>query len=246
MKDAGIWWRGEGHLVSCDDRNIPGSMDEVVWEMTDKYRHHWSVSYASFLPTPTLGQVQRITMQIIDWKHPDNDKIPLALSLGAKVNPKSFPCVEPTMHEKLSIMKRFKKFDSDFAIEVFPEQDLLVDEANMYHIWLLEKGADFFPFCVKEAMNRPDDYSWQSNKLYDGLISTKVVKSSLGPVCFLYLHTHKYIPWVRKQLIKDKLFGDYINAVEIISPIMAEKDYECLVLFPCKYTLPFGLKRKLG
>ncbi|NOJ72460.1 DUF7694 domain-containing protein [Paenibacillus alvei] len=36
------------------------------------------------------------------------------------------------------------------AIEVFPPESELVDEANMYHIWILPKGMKL-PFTLKEA-----------------------------------------------------------------------------------------------
>lgn len=37
------------------------------------------------------------------------------------------------------------------AIEVFPKKDRLIDDANMYHMWVFEKGFDL-PFGI-----HPDD-----------------------------------------------------------------------------------------
>lgn len=43
------------------------------------------------------------------------------------------------------------------AIEVFPAQSRLVDEANMYHIWVFEKGFEL-PFGIhKNDISERDD-----------------------------------------------------------------------------------------
>lgn len=44
------------------------------------------------------------------------------------------------------------------AIEVFPQQDRLIDEANMYHLWVFEKGFEL-PFGIhnKDKSERKEE-----------------------------------------------------------------------------------------
>lgn len=240
-KDIGVWWKGDGCLVEHNPSIKTCPPDEVVMEMTDRFNHHWSVSHGTFSPNNNSGKVQRLSIQILDCNHPDNDWISIAFSIGLTVDPKRFPCIEPTTEDKLSVIKRFRTIESDIAIELFPSKSMVVDEANIYHIWLLEKGLSFFPFSLKSVFDCPTDNQWSEESICGYQVAEKVCPSPCGNILFLYLKTDKYIPWSKKQFIKGELFGEDMEAIEIISPQTLSTGTECLVLLPWHYTLPVGL-----
>ena len=61
---------------------------------------------------------------------------------------------EPIYKEKIQILQRFIKRKNTVAMEVFSRQSNVVDQADMYHIWIAQKSK--FPFGILETTEIPE------------------------------------------------------------------------------------------
>lgn len=214
--------------------------DQEVWQLI-KSNAAIAVSLGVFTPKLDVGQVQRITMSIHDIS---NSEVLVKLMFNgySREQQKQIPFMEPDTVDKLKFINKFKRVNFTFAFEVFPEDVLLVDEANMYHIWLPEAGFNFFPFSIANAYYPPKNLNWEKSRSIDNReFAQHCVRTEFGNMLFVYIKTDSYIPWSQKQFFKDQIFGPEIEAIEIIAPEMANKGYECLIMLPFRYTLPVGL-----
>lgn len=149
---------------------------------------------------------------------------------------------EPTYIEKVQTIQKSIRRKNTVAMEIFPRQSDVVDELDMYHIWVAKKAK--FPFGILETTEIPENKEWESEKV-DGLdieYIVKTTKTKFGKVAYFYIRRKdgKELRWVEKQQIKNKLQSEEMTAIEIISAKGIGKP-TCLMYLPLGYSLDFGL-----
>lgn len=145
---------------------------------------------------------------------------------------------EPTYADKTAILTRFQKA-KNYAIEVFPTRNNLVDGANLYHMWEFKERV--LPFSLEHIHKLPEDFEPMFNSNIEYAIRGE--KSEHGRVGYLYLKKTdgKPLKWREKQAAKDEIIGDDFTAVEVISSSMKHLKYTCLICLPMDYHLDFGI-----
>ena len=149
---------------------------------------------------------------------------------------------EPTYSEKVKIVSKLINRSDIIAMEVLPNEENLVDQANLYHIWVAEKSQ--FPFSIIDTTTLPEGKEWES-EIVDGLDIEFMVRTKRyekGKAAYLYVRRKdgKELCWREKQKLKNELQYEGINAVEIISKHGIDKP-TCLLCLPLDFTLNFGL-----
>lgn len=152
---------------------------------------------------------------------------------------------EPTYSEKVKIVSKLINRSDVIAMEILPSEENLVDQANLYHIWVVEKSQ--FPFSVIETTTLPEGKEWEDEKI-DGLDIEFMVRTKRyekGKAAYLYVKRKdgKELCWKEKQKLKNELQYEGINAVEIISKHGINKP-TCLLCLPLGFTFDFGLHTK--
>ena len=149
---------------------------------------------------------------------------------------------EPTYSEKVKIVSKLINRSDIIAMEVLPNEENLVDQANLYHIWVAEKSQ--FPFSIIDTTTLPEGKEWES-EIVDGLdiefmVHTK--RYEKGKAAYLYVRRKdgKELCWREKQKLKNELQYEGITAVEIISKHGINKP-TCLLCLSLGFTLDFGL-----
>lgn len=150
--------------------------------------------------------------------------------------------LEPNYEEKVEIAEKLMDMENTVAIEVFPNQRNLVDEANVYHIWGIDKTK--FPFDIEKAFTLPEDKEWEKENV-EGInieYMVRTTKTKLGKVAYFYLRRvdGKSLSWKEKQLLKNELQHESLTAIEIISEQGIDKT-TCLIYLPIGTFLDFGL-----
>lgn len=153
-----------------------------------------------------------------------------------------FNSMEPTYAEKRQIVQKLAGDQNIIAMEVFPKQRSVVDQANLYHIWTAEKAK--FPFGVKETTELPEGKEWTHEQVDDLDIEymVRTARTEHGKIAYLYLKRTdgKELCWREKQFLKNELQGEELSAIEIISKHGIDKP-TCLMFLPLDYSLDFGL-----
>ena len=149
---------------------------------------------------------------------------------------------EPTYAEKVHIAEKLITHSDPIAMEVFPDEKNLVDHANLYHIWGVQKSL--FPFWIDQVAILPENKEWKETNIF-GLNIDFIVhsfKQPKGKLTYLYLKRKdgKELCWREKQKLKNALLPESINAIEIIvrSNICS---HSCLLCLPIGFSLDFGL-----
>jgi len=149
---------------------------------------------------------------------------------------------EPTYEEKVKIFSHISEANLAVALEVFPSQRNVIDQANLYHIWVVEKSS--FPFSIKETTEIPENKKWIKEKFGNLEIEyiIRVIGTEFGKAAYIYLRRcdGKELCWSEKQMLKNEIQFDDIVAIELISKYGIGKA-TCLLALPLGYTLDFGL-----
>lgn len=153
---------------------------------------------------------------------------------------------EPNMSEKCNILKVLRiKYDfiNPVPIEVYPKKENIVDNLDMYHIWVLEQcklplgsyvSVPNFPFWWSKANVEGISILYKKRSFYQ--------KGRFIKVYFLKSELDDYeLAWYDKQRFKDKIIGEDTVAIEEIQQL--SNNISILVCIPKKIRLPFGLKK---
>lgn len=150
---------------------------------------------------------------------------------------------EPNYSEKVAIVQKLVGRSDMVAMEVFPIHANVVDNANLYHIWIAEKSK--FPFSTVEISTLPENKEWESETVGDLDIEymVRIQKRESFKSVYMYIRRKdgKELRWWEKQRLKNELQYEGLNAVEIISKYGVDKP-TCLLCFPSGYTFDFGLR----
>ena len=150
---------------------------------------------------------------------------------------------EPTMCEKINILRELKLLKSnEVAIEVFPKKTKIVDEFDLYHLWILEKES--FPYytsnikllkyCIWKKTVIKDKKIWYIKKQ----IKLRDLKLQ---VYFIKAEDELELFWYEKQNFKDFIIGENVIGIEYISNY---QNITTIVCIPEEIeNLPFGLKK---
>ena len=149
---------------------------------------------------------------------------------------------EPTYEEKVKIVHKLRDTESKVFVEVFPNQRKLVDAADIYHIWEIDKTR--FPFDIEDAFILPKDKEWE-RECVNGLdieYMVKTQKNKIEKIAYFYLRRvdGKELSWKEKQLLKNELQHEELTAIEIISESGIGKP-TCLMYLPIGTCFDFGL-----
>lgn len=238
-------------LSDFDPRVTPGwhqiPIQELEGRAKDVYdiKEYWEWFTICFFTTIYIIKVKKKTIfgNILHLSLHKLDAISLILNMSFnELQDIANNSVEPTYEEKVEIVHRLRDIKKKVFIEVFPNQRKLVDEANIYHVWEIEKSK--FPFGIEEAFILPEDKEWQRERVngvdIEYMVRTK--KSKLGKVAYFYLRRvdGKPLSWKEKQLLKNELQHEELTAVEIISEQGIGKP-TCLIYLPIDTYLDFGL-----
>ena len=93
---------------------------------------------------------------------------------------------EPTYEEKVKIVQKLRNIKSKVFVEVFPNQRRLVDAADVYHIWEIDKAK--FPFDVEDAFILPEGKEWE-RECVNGIdieYMVKTKKNKIGKIAYFY------------------------------------------------------------
>lgn len=147
---------------------------------------------------------------------------------------------EPNYAEKLSALKNVGQWKK-FGLEVFPTEEKLVDQANLYHVWEVE-NSNVLPFELNPIFDVPEEFEEVSGKDYDVQYALRVCNTRYGKIAYMYLKSKdgKELRWKQKQHIKNEIVGDE-TALEVIFDKAKKLPYTCLVCLPMGYNLEFGL-----
>lgn len=152
---------------------------------------------------------------------------------------------EPTMREKIEILEStelIERYKEAISLEVFPEQEKIVDNIDMYHLWVVEKSE--VPFVTNFKMPRIC-IGWKKVNINGKPILYKI-KKSYGSgknvkICFLKSQSvGQELQWYDKQKFKDYVFGEDVVAVE--KTLYNINYISVLIVLPKLIKLPFGLK----
>lgn len=150
---------------------------------------------------------------------------------------------EPNYSEKVAIVQKLTANPDTVAMEVFPIHSNIVDNANLYHIWIAEKSK--FPFSTTEISTLPENKEWESERVGDLDVEymVRIQKRENFKCVYLYVRRKdgKELRWWEKQHLKDELQYEGLNAVEVISKYGVDNP-TCLLCFPLDYTFDFGLR----
>lgn len=150
---------------------------------------------------------------------------------------------EPSYSQKVEIVRKLINRKDAIAMEVFPNQANLVDQANLYHIWVADKAK--FPFIDLEVTEElPKGKEWESTSI-QGLDIEYMVRTTgrdIDKVAYFYIRRQdgKELVWREKQMLKNELQYEGMTAIEIISECGIGKP-TCLVYLPLNKSLDFGL-----
>ena len=151
---------------------------------------------------------------------------------------------EPTMHEKLRIMRALRTidFEEEVALEVFPKKEKIVDNLDLYHVWILERKNCRFHATLRKPKFA---FAWKSIILGSKRIfykKRKIFKKGIMiTVYFLKTKNNTEFAWYEKQKFKDSIIGKDVAAVEFIEE--SRVNVATLVCIPEKVgNLPFGLR----
>ena len=108
---------------------------------------------------------------------------------------------EPTYSEKVQIISKLINRSDTIAMEVLPNEENLVDQANLYHIWIVEKSQ--FPFSIIDTTILPEGKEWE-NEIVDGLDIEFMVRTKRyekGKAAYLYVRKKdgKELCWREKD-----------------------------------------------
>lgn len=234
-----------------DSRGMPGWHRIPVQELQGKAKdiydieEYWEWFTISFLTAIYIIRVNRETAvgNIFHIGLHRMDMINFVLNgLFNEVYDVSNNSTEPTYEERVEIVHKLRNVKDKVFIEVFPNQRVLVDEANVYHIWEIEKSK--FPLDIEEAFILPEGKEWQRECVngidIEYMVRTK--KNKLGKVAYFYLRRAdgKPLSWKEKQLLKNELQHEELTATEVISEHGTGKP-TCLIYLPIGTCLDFGL-----
>lgn len=156
--------------------------------------------------------------------------------------------IEPTMQEKEEILKATKAqndITDCVAMEIFPKWREIVDNYDLYHIWLVNKKE--IPFFV-DIFKKPKfmrlnkklrvdgvsyEYNFKNYSRFSKSISIFFVKNANG----------KELTWYQKQNFKDIIIGKNVISIEIIK-YDKKISYSIIISVPLT-RLPFGLTKKI-
>ncbi|MCL2384043.1 MAG: hypothetical protein FWC79_08085 [Oscillospiraceae bacterium] len=157
--------------------------------------------------------------------------LPKSLYTG-HLNP--FPEFEPTYADKKEIQK-VVGFSGLYALEVFPSTEKLIDETNLFHMWILPEEFQMptIPTEIKVSLN--------FENLKYGISS---FSSRIGDIIVAKIENNKPgvpIPWMQKQKFKNKVFGEAATAVEFMPDDVSNIQHTYLLCLPENFELPFCL-----
>lgn len=150
--------------------------------------------------------------------------------------------VEPNMKEKVTILRGVGALKQhQVGFEVFPAQIHIVDNLDLYHIWIIERAK--FPYYVTARIPSLR-FGWQKVTVFQKsyLYRIKDMKSGIK-ICYVKSYDRKELGWWEKQKFKDSIIGKDIVAVELIKN--SNHDISILICMPKEIEkLPFGLIKK--
>ena len=131
----GYRWYQTNRQLLMGHADMPWSIDDKSFEAIEN--PGCAITYKTF--KSTNGYVRRISVFLpIDFGK---------FLRSTPENQKHLECHEPNLVEKLKLIG-FGHTISGYGIEMFPRDELVLDECAMYHIWELGKGDSFFPFII--------------------------------------------------------------------------------------------------
>jgi len=211
-------------------------IQEIFWEekFFDEVWKHESktdskLCAVDYLPTCSFGQMRHMTIKKVDKIKVEEQGLRAWILSD-----------EPNYAEKLDALSnvgRWKKF----GLEVFPTEEKLVDQANLYHVWEVE-NSNVLPFELNPIFDVPEEFEEVSGKDYDVQYALRVYNTRYGKIAYMYLKSKdgKELRWKQKQHIKNEIVGDE-TALEVIFDKAKNLPYTCLVCLPMGYKLDFGL-----
>jgi len=141
---------------------------------------------------------------------------------------------EPDYAEKSEIIK-VAGFSNRSTLEVFPSTTKLVDDANLFHLWVLPESFQMptIPVEIRTSIEFGNfRYGISSfSCIFGDIVVAKIENNPKLP-----------IPWAKKQEFKNQIFGKSSTAIEFIpaNPNNIEHIYMfCLSEY---FQLPFCLK----
>ena len=146
--------------------------------------------------------------------------------------------------ERVWILKEFGK-SKNLALEVYPRQERLVDEVNVYHLWEIE-NADVLPFSVQECLSAPnftDTVVIEDGTVVEYGVKTGIIKNQTFKYLFLRNANGTELGWKQKQQAKEEIYSWVVTAVEVIQEAAISLEYSCLICLPSLYELDFGIHK---
>lgn len=118
-----------------------------------------------------------------------------------------------TTPQKLEIIRTLPMFGKEFVgLEIYPPESQLVNEANMYHLWMFKKSEFHPPFSLNA---KGIQYTSQGNIIHEWIPPT--------------------IDWAKKQVIKNEKFGLEACGMDVLD---SENEYVHFVCLPRGISLP--------
>lgn len=160
------------------------------------------------------------------------------------INKKSKCSKEPNMREKNFIIDGLNILQNNtMALEVFPKKSNIVDNYDLYHVWII--GKQNFP-CYVPKTKKEFIHIWKKVIVNEKeFFYRKEEKNFNGQRTIIYYVKDKNdseLSWYEKQNFKDYVIGEDVIAVELI-----EKNFykaATLICIPKSIgNLPFGLKK---
>lgn len=156
-----------------------------------------------------------------------------------------FDSEEPTYAEKIRARQVVRQ-ENKIALEIFPRSSDVVDEANLYHVWLMPEKFEFpFPI-VQDLPEETEHFIWGKTFMQINY-SEKYLETNWGTIryCFLSNDSAGELKWKQKQEFKERVFGPDRVAIEVIPARATRSPYQqetCLICMPKDFRFPFGLK----
>ena len=125
----------------------------------------------------------------------------------------SYPAELMTTREKIQIKNSLPMLGKDFvALEIYPPEKELINDANVYHLWVFSKSSFRPPFTIR---GKGMQYSPQGTIVHEWMPIT--------------------IDWGQKQNYKNQKFGFEACAIDILED---ETDHIHFVCLPHTMSLP--------
>lgn len=166
-----------------------------------------------------------------------------------KQNPLSMKQSEdPTYNDRADILVKLGKW-KEIALEVFPREEDLVDQANLYHLWEVENEF-LLPFSTDLIGKNYSTYQDQLTSIpnrdkstFDVTYSVLTRRYAAGIFSFLFIipNDSNELNWRQKYDIKCAVLGKDISAVEVISSRFSDLGYTCIIGYPDNLRLPFSI-----